>query len=468
MTCTTRIAGGLGLFWLLTGCQMVGPDYQVPEVKLPASFSQSGVTWKRVGAGKEPRVRAWWRRYDDPTLNAIIEEALEYNQELAGGAARLRQARALSASTRSLYFPSIDLGVRAERSRTRFRGQGGGGDTSIQNNFEVPVTLDYELDLWGKVARQVESAEAREMAAREGLNALALAMAGEVAQTYWALRAVDSDRAILARAVELRQRAFELLQKQQAGGAISGLDLARAESELASADAERIRLDQDRVELVNALAVLSGSVATGSRIPVDPTLPEAPRVPVSVPADVLRQRPDVRAAERRVAAANAEIGVATAAFYPSVSIGASGGFDSMDLGNLFSSDSLVWSLGPNVTVPLTGQKYLRLQRDAAVAAHEEATADYRQTVLDSMREAENAIQAIPILERSEQAQRRAAAAASKAFELSTRRYEGGLVSFLDVVVAERNRLEAERALNAVKAEQLAVSVALFRAMGGTW
>ncbi len=140
----------------------------------------------------------------------------------------------------------------------------------------------------------------------------------------------------------------------------------------------------------------------------------------------------------------------------------------MSLGNLFSSDSLVWSLGPNLRVPLSGQKFLRLQRDAAIAAHEEATADYRQTVLDAMREAENAIQAIPILERREQAQRRATAAANRTFELSTRRYEGGLVSFLDVVVAERNRLEAERALNAVKAEQLAVSVALFRAMGGTW
>jgi outer membrane protein, multidrug efflux system len=222
------------------------------------------------------------------------------------------------------------------------------------------------------------------------------------------------------------------------------------------------------VELVNALAVLSGAVATGSRIGENSSMPQAPRVPVSVPADVLRQRPDIRAAERRVAAANADIGVATAAFYPSVTIGASGGLSSARLGDLFDAKSLVWSIGPNLTVPLTGQKYLRLQRDAAVAAHEEATADYRQTVLNAMREAENAIQAVSILQRREEAQRRATVSAKRTFDLSSRRYEGGLVSFLDVVDAERIRLDSERALNAVKAEQLAVSVALFRAMGGAW
>ncbi|MBC7981148.1 MAG: efflux transporter outer membrane subunit [Armatimonadetes bacterium] len=451
---------------VFAGCKAVGPDYEVPQLDLPAGFSQSGVKWTRVGAGKEIKNRSWWRVYGDGTLNAIMDRSLANNQELAGASARLKQARALSASVRSLYFPSIDLGAGAERSRFRFRGPSGG--SNIQESYEIPVTLRYEFDVWGKVRRQVESAEAGEAATKESLNALRLAVAGEVAQTYWALRAVDADREILSRAVELRQRAFGILKKQQEGGAISGLDLSRAETELASADAERIRLDQDRVELVNALAVLSGSVAIGSKVNSSGVMPEAPGVPVSVPSDVLRQRPDIRAAERRVAAANAEIGVATAAFYPSVSIDASGGFDSTTLGDLFTADSLVWSLGPNVSIPLTGQKFLRQRRDAALAAHEVATAEYRQTVLDAMREAENAIQAVSILKRREAAQRNATESARKTFDLSTKRYEGGLVNFLDVVDAERSRLDSERLLNAVKAEQLAISVALFRAMGGAW
>ena len=222
------------------------------------------------------------------------------------------------------------------------------------------------------------------------------------------------------------------------------------------------------LQLVNALAVLAGSAATGSSIPEKADLPSPPSIPGSIPSEMLRQRPDIRAAEYRVAAANADVGVATAAFYPSFSISASGGAEAVDIGNVFNVSSLVWSIGANAVLPVTSQKWLRSQRDAAVAAHDAASAEYRQTVLDSIREVENALQGSTILTQRQAAQDEALASATKTFDLSAKRFKAGLVSFLDVVDAERTRLEAERNANAIRAERLAVSVSLIKAIGGEW
>jgi multidrug efflux system outer membrane protein len=450
----------------LGACAPVGPDHETPAMDLPASFSQGGVKWKRQSPDTQPTPRAWWKLYNDPTLTSLIDRSLARNQEISASAARLRQARAMSAGARSLFFPDVYLGATAERSKFLFRGPQGG--SSISNTFSVPADLSYEIDVWGKVRRQVESATASEAAAGEMLNALRLSVAGEVAQTYWALRAVDADRAVLARTLEVRNRAFDLLGKRRDAGAISRLDLARAETEVATAEADRIKLDQTRVELVNALAVLAGSAATGSSVPEKTDLPKPPTVPGSVPSEVLRQRPDIRAAERNVAAANADIGVATAAFYPSFSISASSGLDATSMSDLFNASSLVWSIGAGAVAPITSQKYLKAQRDAAIAAHDAASADYRQTVLESIREVENALQGAVILERRQVAQDQALEAARRTFDLSTKRFKSGLVSFLDVVDAERTRLDAERGANAIRAERLAVSVSLVKALGGEW
>lgn len=453
-------------FLALGACAPVGPDHETPSMELPASFSQGSVRWKRQSPDTLPTPQAWWKLFRDAELTALVERSLERNQNIAASAARLRQAREISNQARSLYFPAVDIGVTAERSKSRFRGPEGG--SNLQNSFAVPLDFRYEIDVWGKVRRQVESATASEQSTRELLNALRLSVAGDVAQIYWALRAVDADRAVLARTLEIRRRALDLLTKRRDAGTISGLDLARAETEVATAEADRIKLDQTRVELVNALAVLAGAAATGSQVPEKTELPKPPSVPVSVPSELLRQRPDIRAAERNVAAANADIGVATAAFYPAVTIGASTGFDSTSMSELFDASSLVWSLGAGAMTPLTSQKYLRAQRRAAVAAHEAASAEYRQTVLESIREVENALQASAILERRQTAQDQALSAARKTFDLSTKRFKSGLVSFLDVVDAERTRLDAERAANAIRAERLAISVSLIKALGGEW
>ncbi|RYD24922.1 MAG: hypothetical protein EOP87_25325, partial [Verrucomicrobiaceae bacterium] len=225
---------------LITACKPLGPNHETPEMKLPASFSSGGVKWKRQSPDSLPSPRAWWRLYGDGTLNSLVDRALSNNQELAGAAARVRQARSLSAASRGRYFPTIDLNPSASRSKSRVQDV-----STIQNNFSVPADLSYELDVWGAVRRQVESADASADAQQENFNALKLTIASEVAQTYWALRAVDADRALLTRAVELRRKAFSLLREQRDAGAISGLDLSRAEVEVATAEADKIQLDQD-------------------------------------------------------------------------------------------------------------------------------------------------------------------------------------------------------------------------------
>ena len=448
----------------LTACKAVGPDYETPTMNLPTSFSKSGVNWNRTSPDSLPKPREWWKLYKDRTLNSLVERALRENQEIVAADARMRQARNISLATRGLYFPVIDVGASASRSKSVF----GGGTTILQNIYSVPLDLSYEIDLWGKVRRQVEGAEASEQVSEETLNAMRLTIASEVAQNYFALRAVDADRAVLDQTLELRRRALGLLTEQRDAGAISGLDLSLAQTQVSTAEAERIGLDQDRVKLVNALAVLTGAAATGSSIPENPKLPDPPNVPGTVPSELLLQRPDIRAAERRVAVANADIGVATAAYYPSVRLGASGGVQSNTFSQLFKSDALVWSIGPNVSLPLTDQVFLRYRKDAAVNAHEAATADYRQIVLDSMREVEDALQGSSILIRQQKAQQDALNSARQAYDLSSKRFDAGLVSFLDVVDTERTRLDAERGYNAVRAQRLAISVSLIKALGGEW
>jgi len=454
------------LLLAVAGCAPVGPNFKKPAMTLAASFSRGGIRWQRETVASQPKPQAWWKLYHDGTLTALVERSLAGNQEIAASAARLRQARELSKVARSAYFPDMNLGGVVNRSKSRFLGAAGG--PILGDNFIVPVDFSYEVDVWGKVRRQVESASASADAAGEVLNAQRLSIAGEVVQTYWALRAVDTDQVVLDRTLEIRRKALDLFTKRRHAGSISGLDLARAETEVATAEAERIRLDQDRVGLINALAVLAGASATGFTIPKQAQLPTPPPVPGSVPSEVLRQRPDIRAAERRVAAANADIGVATAAFYPSFSIHASSGLSAASLSDLLQASSLVWSLGANMTTPLTRGNLLRAQKQAAVAAHEATSADYRQTVLASIREVETALQGGAILARRQAAQDTALAAANKTFELSVKRFQAGLVSFLDLVDAERTRLAAEQAANAICAERLAVSVSLIKAIGGEW
>jgi len=451
---------------LLGGCMTVGPDFKRPAVAVPEKFSSGGVSWSKAVIEKPAGTGEWWRVYRDPVLNGLVADAVRQNQSLEASAGRLREAQALSRVARSRAFPAVDLNGGWDRSKSR-PPVGDGGSAQIRSTSELGLTFSYELDLWGKVRRQKESAQASEAAAALSYDAAALSLSGETASNYFALRSIDAERAILRSTLDLRNEALQLLTRQRDAGAIGDLDVFRAETEMANARGDLIALEQNRGELLAAIALLTGRPATGFQIAAVDELASPPNIPVDLPSAVVQRRPDIASALMDVVAANAAIGVAQAAFYPSITLGATGGFNSAG-GALLSANNRVWSLGPSLTLPITGAGLLRAQRDAAIARQETAAAQYRQTVLTAFREVESALVGVSVLGRLETARNEAANASNRTFNLSLDRYKAGLVNFLEVVDADRVRLEARRQASRTRGERLAASVSLARALGGPW
>jgi len=454
------------LLLLLAGCITVGPDFKPPGVAVPENFSSGGVSWSKALVGKPAGTGDWWRVYRDSTLNGLVADALRQNQSLEASAGRLREARALSRVARSRAFPAVDLTGGWDRSKSR-PPMTTGASAQIQSTSDLGLNFAYELDLWGKVRRQSESAGASEAAAALTYDAAALSLAGETASNYFTLRSIDAERAILRSTLDLRAEALQLLTRQRDAGAIGDLDVFRAETEMANARADLVALEQNRGELLAAIALLTGRPATGFQIAATTELPAPPNIPADLPSAVVQRRPDIASALMRIAAANADIGVAQAAFYPSITLGASAGYSSNG-GALVSANNQVWSLGPNLKLPITGAGLLLAQRDAAIARQQTAAAEYRQTVLTAFREVESALVGVAVLGRLEAARNQAADASNRTFNLSLERYKAGLVNFLEVVDADRVRLEARRQASRTRGERLAASVSLARALGGPW
>ena len=451
----------------LSSCKLVGPDHQAPEMDLPASFSHQGVSWKRTSDPKVYANSRWWKVFGDSTLTSLVNDAEAQNLTIKAAAARLAEARAMSRSARAALLPSLDF--RADASRTDMINRfGPGGGSLLMNFYQLPLELSYEVNLWGKVTRQIEGANAREAASQASIAATTLSLTADTAQTYWALRGLDAERAIVKESIALRKETLSLVDARFQAGTVSELDVSRAKTEVATAESELIGMDRQRSELVNALALLTGRAATGFQVAVDASLPSAPRIPAGVPADLLLRRPDIFVVERNVAAANAEIGVAQAAFYPNLRLRASGGVEGIDLSDLISTDNIVWSLGSSLTYPILGQKNLRARRDAAVANHQAVSAEYKQSVLVALRETEDSLKGLDFLARQEDAQNSAVAAAHRTLDLSKERFEAGLVSFLEVVETERTLLATKRLATSLRAQRLAVTVNLIKALGGSW
>jgi multidrug efflux system outer membrane protein len=454
----------LVLSLLLTGCTTVGPDHKSPQMDLPASFSNNGIQWKRTSTPKVYENSRWWRVFGDSTLNELAAATASQNLSLQAASARLREARALSRSSRTAVLPSLDFNGDVSRRKFIF---GQGGNLQI-NTFSLPLDLAYEVDLWGKVRRQVEGANAREAVAQASFVATQLTLTADTAQTYWALRGLDADRALLVSSIALRKESLALVEARFRAGTVNALDVSRGQTEVANLEAELIGVDRNRSELVNALAVLTGRNAGSFSVAAQAKIPKPPSIPAGLPADLLLRRPDLYAAERTVAAANADIGVAKAAYYPSLSLRLGGGLSALDFEKLFRADATIWSLGSSLTYPIIGQKKIKADYDAAVARHQAASLDYKQSVLVALREAEDGLTGLDFLGRQEEAQNKAVVAAEKTLDISRKRFEAGLVSFLEVVDAERTLLSTQRQAASVRAQRLAVSVNLIKALGGSW
>jgi NodT family efflux transporter outer membrane factor (OMF) lipoprotein len=438
---------------------------------MPAAFT--GLTATNLGEWKpaEPSASlprgAWWELFGDAELNRLETLATANNQQLAAAFANFQQARALVNVARADLFPQVSGAPSYNRQRTSANMSSGRGATF--STFNLPVDASWELDLWGRVKKGVEGARARLTAAGDDLEAAKLSIQAEIALDYFMLRSIDEDRALLEEAIKTYQRSLTLTQNRHKGGIATDYDVSLAETQLRSTEAQLPADDLQRANLRHALATLCGLPATGFVIPgAQSPLTNAPSIPVALPSELLERRPDIAAAERRMAAANADVGVARTAFYPRVTLGGFAGLQSIDAGTLFNWPSRMWSVGPSLQVPIFTGGRNRAQQAAAVAAYDATVADYRQTVLGAFQEVEDQLAAQHLLAREYDAENAALTSARRTLEISADRYKGGVITYLDVAIAQNAALGHEQTVVQLRARRLAASVSLIKALGAGW
>lgn len=468
---------GLILIVLLlgSGCAL-GPDYQRPELDPPADYRHASPP---ADHGEEVRLQPalpaddlprgeWWRLYRDPALNELQQRAAAGNLELRVALARLDQARAAARLGSADRLPRLDLQPSAQRSRTPedLSPMGVATTTTV---ITLPLNLGYEIDLWGRLRRQSEAAGAEFQASAAEVENFRLLLHGEVARAYFSLWTLEQELELLAKTLELRRENLRLVTSRFSGGLTGRLDVSRAESEAAVTEAEVVMLRQRRAELEHALALLMGETTSRFTLPrIGEIGPNVPPVAPGLPSALLQRRPDVAAAERRLMAASARIGMAEAAFFPTIRLTGAAGYGSNELDRLLNTGNRLWSLGPQISLPIFDGGRNRARLEQAKAAYQENLAAYQQTILQAFKEVDDALVALNLLTEQQQAQQRALAAARQSVELSHHRYRAGLVSYLEVIESERTTLSLERAALLTTGQQLQANLALIRALGGGW
>ncbi|OZI36837.1 RND transporter [Bordetella genomosp. 5] len=481
------VRGSALLFSLLVlaGCA-VGPDYEKPAVATPAAYKEAGVTtpanlpaheagtWKAATPSEDALRGEWWKIFGDPALDALEAEALQANQNLQAAVARLQQARALQRDARSDYFPRVDAGFGPTRQRPSPASQGLADDAPSSANtlWRGQASVAYEADLFGRVSRNVEAASADAQASEALYRSVLLALQADVAQAYFQVREFDAESRLFRQTVSLREESLQLIQRRYDAGDISELDLARAKSELASAQSQSLGVDRQRAVAEHALAVLLGKTPAEFTMPALPLAPVLVQIPAGLPSTLLERRPDIAAAERAMAAANARIGVAKSAFFPRLDITGAFGYESSSLGNLFEWSSRTFLLGPLVgaalSVPIFDGGRRQAGVDRARAVYEEDVAQYRQTVLNAFREVEDNLANLRILADQTRVQDSAVDSAARAARISRTQYREGSISYLDVIEADRTVLTQQRVSVQLSGERARSAVALVRALGGGW
>jgi multidrug efflux system outer membrane protein len=459
---------------LVSGCATVGPDYKRPEATtIPVSYAGATNGWKVAEPQGQIPKGNWWEIFGDPKLNELETQAGAANQQLKAAFARFTEARATMDAARSRFFPDVSIAA----SYTRQRGSPNApsrttgaafGQSSTYNDFLAPVTLGYELDLWGRVRRSVESARAQEQASADDLEAVKLAIQSEVAIDFFKLSALDSASELLRSNIQVFSKSLELTRNRRAGGVVSDLDVAQAETLLKTTQAQLPAVALQRSQLEHAIAVLIGENPSQFQVPSRVLASSSPVIPPELPSQLLERRPDISAAERRMAAANAQIGVAKAAFFPTIQINGLAGFESISAGTLFNGSSRLWAVGPSITLPLFEGGRLRANLRFAKATYEEMVAGYRQTVLTAFSDVEDNLAAQTLLADQYQTENQALTAARKQLEVANNRYRDGLITYLEVATAESTVLNIEFTTVQLRGEQLTAAVTLVKALGGGW
>jgi outer membrane protein, multidrug efflux system len=458
---------------LLTGCS-VGPDYVQPTTPQAAAYKESG-PWKKAQPRDDISKGDWYTVFHDPKLNELEAQATVSSQTLQAAIARVSESRAIARQTEANFFPTIDFTADGSRQRTSpNNGQldaqtgGHGNSYTFTSATVVPFDLSYEVDIWGKVRRAFESSGDQAQASLADYENVLLTLRANVATTYFGIRTADSQIDVQRRNIKYYQDNLDLTNSRFQGGISTQLDVEQAQATLSSAQAQLATLKENRAQLEHALAVLLGRPPEGFTIAYHPLDTRLPAIPAGLPSDLLERRPDVSAAERRVAAQNAEIGVAIAAYFPTVHLTGQTGFDSGDLGMLFNWESRIWSYGPNIQFPIFEGGQISANVKQQKAAYEENVANYRQSVLVAFQDVEDSLSNLRYLSQQSAAENRAFEAYKKALDLTNARYTTGLVSYFDVIQAQGLALGAEQLTVQIEGNRIASTIQLIKALGGGW
>jgi outer membrane protein, multidrug efflux system len=452
------------------GCS-VGPNYKRPSAPSATKWDVAE-PWRESAPKDSIPKGQWWTVFRDDDLNALEAQALAANQTLKVSMARLEQARAVAAIQVATLFPTLSTSPSVTRQRLSGNRATSGVLFTLrpvtQSTYAVPFTVNYEVDLFGRRRRSIEAAEASYQANAADVENVRLLVTAQLAGDYFNLRELDSELQILTRTVEALRRGLELVNSRHAGGVASGLDVAQEETLLNTTRTQAVLLQQQRKQFEDAIAVLVGQPAPDFHIPARVLNAEPPELDSGLPSDLLERRPDIAEAERLMAVANAQIGIAQAAYYPSLNLFGQGGWQAADITKLANASSAFWALGANVAQEIFTGGARRAQLQFARAGYDANVATYRQTVLAAFQEVQDEITGLTVLIEAQQTQQEAVDAARRTLNISTSRYSGGLVSYLDVVTAQQNLLTDEQELAVIRGQRLVSSVLLVKALGGGW
>ena len=452
---------------LLAACT-VGPDYRKPDV---SELVPNDWRWKPANAQDAVPKGEWWKAFGDPVLDNLEATALGANPTVRAAVARVDEARAVARLARSQFYPQVTLDPSAKRERTSANLP---TPIPVQipsasfNTFSLPLDLSYEIDLWGRVRRSLESARAQAEASVSDQQNVLLTLTADVAINYFLVRTLDAEIAALRRTVESRADSLRILEERFAAGVALGADVEQARTQIATAQTDLADVRRQRAETLDALAVLCGKPASAFALDERPLQAREVVMPAMLPSELLERRPDIARAERALAARNAQIGVARAAYFPSIQLIGQTGFLSDDASRLLSADSRVWSLGPRITLPVFTGGRTAADVERAEAAYEEALADYRFAVLIAFREVEDSLAQIVLRGEQTRAQDNAVRSAANVLSLARTRYEAGTVTYLEVADAERNLLQQERRQAQLQGQRYTSMVRLVKALGGGW
>lgn len=458
-----------------SGCLTVGPDYKTPDNEIPASY-KSGSKDENLGSWKESTPMdavqrgKWWTIFGDEELNRLEEKAAESNQDLRAAIARMEQFRASARFQWNDFLPTLDSNPSWRREKFSPNQEPSFGSMTA-NTFRLPLDLSYEVDLWGRVRRAFESARGEAQASEAAAENMLLVVQTDLAQNYFALRALDAEARTLSEGIELRKEQLKWNKSRFEGGIGNRLDLSRAETELASAEVDHKAVLRRRAEIENAIGILVGEVPSSFKVASNADEnwhPNPPKIPTGLPSALLERRPDVAEAERLLASANAKIGVAEGAFFPVIRLTGSGGFVSGDLDTLFNWESRVWSIGPSISLPIFSGTRSQDNLKRARGAYDEAVANYRKSVLVAFSDVENSLSGISFLAQQDDVISQTEPSVLKLVELTHQRFKSGIVNYFEVIDAERTALQFRRTQVQVAGQRMIAAVQLIKALGGDW